>query len=209
MSEETIKMSEETIKALRETLKLENDLKLFIDTYGVETLKIILNNVGFFGQVGILNHEEVDKDEFEAQLKELSLSNSEPIHNNLGSDESSRPEDFGLYGEALKRQKAFNGDASIYAQDPEVMSKVEQDKESHPKLVPTDATIQEPMPSLNEDPSAHPKITPVETTAPVAMAEPEGVDGKQRKLVPSQEETRQNNLWGDIGSPVAPGQIKF
>ena len=175
----------------------------------MEPLKIILNNVGFFGQVGILNHEEVDKDEFEAQLNELSLSNSGPIHNNLGSDESSRPEDFGLYGEALRRQKAFNGDASIYAQDPEVMSKVEQDKESHPKLVPTDTNIQEPMSPLFEDPSAHPKITPVEPPAPVVTAEPEDIYGKHRKLVPSQEETRQNNLWGNIGSPVAPGQIKF
>lgn len=202
-------MSEEIIKALRETLKLENDLKSFIDKFGMEPLKIILNNVGFFGQVGILNHEEVDKDEFEAQLNELSLSNSGPIHNNLGSDESSRPEDFGLYGEALRRQKAFNGDASIYAQDPEVMSKVEQDKESHPKLVPVGANIQEPMPSLNEDTPVHPKITPVEPPFPVAVTEPEDIYGKQKKLVPSQEETRQNNLWGDIGSPVEPGQIKF
>lgn len=201
-------MSEEIIKALRETLKLENDLKSFIDKFGMEPLKIILNNVGFFGQVGILNHEEVDKDEFEAQLNELSLSNSNPVPSSLRLDES-RPEDYGLYGEVLNRQNAFNGDASIYAQDPEVISKVVQDKRSHPQLVPADATIQEPMPSLNEDPSAHPKITPVEPPAPVAMAEPEGVDGKQRKLVPSQEETRQNNLWGNIGSPVAPGQIKF
>ena len=199
-------MSEEIIKALRETLKLENDLKSFIDKFGMEPLKIILNNVGFFGQVGILNHEEVDKDEFEAQLNELSLSN--PVPSSLRLDES-RSEDYGLYGEALKRQKAFSGNTSIYAQEPHILAKVEEDRISHPKLVPADATIQEPMPSLNEDPSAHPKITPVETTAPVAMAEPEGVDGKQRKLVPSQEETRQNNLWGDIGSPVAPGQIKF
>lgn len=202
-------MSEETIKALRETLKLENNLKSFIDKYGIETLKIILNNVGFFGQVGILNHEEVDKDEFEAQLNELPLSNSAPIHNNLGSDESSRPEDYGLYGEALKRQKAFNGNTSIYAQEPHILAKVEEDRISHPKLVPADATIQEPMPSLNEDPSAHPKITPVEPPAPVAMAEPEEVDGKQRKLVPLQGESQHNNLWGNIGSPVAPGQIKF
>lgn len=201
-------MSEEIITALRETLKLENDLKSFIDKYGIETLKIILNNVGFFEKVGILNHEEVDKDELEAQLKELSLSKSNPVPPRLRLDES-RPEDFGLYGEALKRKNAFNGDASIYAQDPEVISKVEQDKESHPQLVPADANIQEPMAPLFEDPSAHPKITPVEPPAPVAMAEPEGVDGKQRKLVPSQEETRQNNLWGNIGSPVAPGQIKF
>lgn len=199
-------MSEEIIKALRETLKLENDLKSFIDKFGMEPLKIILNNVGFFGQVGILNHEEVDKDEFEAQLNELSLSN--PVPSSLRLDES-RPEDYGLYGEALKRQKAFSGNTSIYAQEPHILAKVEEDRISHPKLVPADATIQEPMPSLNEDPSAHPKITPVEPPAPVAMAEPEGVDGKQRKLVPSQEETRQNNLWGNIGSPVAPGQIKF
>ena len=199
-------MSEEIIKALRETLKLENDLKSFIDKFGMEPLKIILNNVGFFGQVGILNHEEVDKDEFEAQLNELSLSN--PVPSSLRLDES-RSEDYGLYGEALKRQKAFSGNTSIYAQEPHILAKVEEDRISHPKLVPADATIQEPMPSLNEDPSAHPKITPVEPPAPVAMAEPEGVDGKQRKLVPSQEETRQNNLWGNIGSPVAPGQIKF
>ena len=172
----------------------------------METLKIILKNVGFFEQVGILNPEEVDKKELEAQLKELPLSNLVP--SSLRLDES-RPEDYGLYGEALKRQKAFSGNTSIYAQEPHILAKVEEDRISHPKLVPADATIQEPMPSLNEDPSAHPKITPVEPPAPVAMAEPEGVDGKQRKLVPSQEETRQNNLWGNIGSPVAPGQIKF
>ncbi len=203
-------MSEKEINALKDALKLENNIKSFIEKYGIEALRIILNHVGFFEKVGILNPEEVDKSELEEQLKGLPLSNSNPVDNNLKIDKSSNPEDFGLYKKVLDRGDTSIGDTSIYAQDPKILSKVEEDRTSHPKLVPAGANIQEPMPPLFEDLSAHPKLTPVEPPAPVAMTKPEEIyDGKQKKLVPSQGETRQNNLWDDIGSPVAPGQIKF
>ena len=202
-------MSEKEINALDDALKLENNIKSFVEKCGIEALRTILNHVGFFEKVGILNPEEVDKNELEEQLKGLPLGNSNPVDNNLRIDKSSNPEEFGLYKDVLKRGDASIGDTSIYAQDPKILSKVEEDRISHPKLVPVGANIQEPMPSLFEDLSAHPKLTPVEPPAPVAMAEPEEEYVKLKKLILSQEETRQNNLWGNIGSPVAPGQIKF
>lgn len=179
-------MSEKEINALKDALKLENNIKLFVEKYGIEALRIILNHVGFFEKVGILNPEEVDKNELEEQLKGLPLGNSDPVHNNLKVDESSRPEDFGLYKKVLDRGDASNGDTSIYAQDPSILSKVEKDRTSHPQS----ETMNEPLTeSMGND-------------KPLYTGRLETPDSHLTKVL-------EKNPWADVGAPVAPGQIKF
>ncbi len=194
-------MSELDSNALKKSLNIIKDLQNIEREFGRDTLITILESVGgFFGLVGVVEPEKVDKKELEKYIVENKTEPQKEKDSaknaDLGPYESDKLEKFGLYGELMKKTENYTNpseDMSIYDQNPQTISKVVEDRRTH-------------IPANNNVHSDEREQTyNIETSTPYT----DGVEQEleEKPLIRVLEQN--NNPWSSAGEPVSPGQIKF
>ena len=184
-------MPELDINALKDALKIEKDLKSFAEKYGRDALNTILESLGFYGLIGLVNHESIDDKELVTYIDDSKNETKEKNKNSVvkpGPYESDSPDKFGLYKDIIEEKNRPTIDASIYSQDVDTLSKVAEDKKTHPS--------NKELPSDNDDDDELDVIIPDSYF--------DNVDKREEKPL-----TKVKNPWESAGNPVSPGQIKF
>lgn len=201
--------------ALKSALEIISGLQNIEKEYGRETLITVLDSVGgFFGLVGVINPENVDKQELESYITknrpQKEKSNEVP---KTGPYESDELDKFGIYKELVKREENHTKpieDMSIYSQDPQILSKVAEDKQNH--LQSNNNTLsnerkqtynaEESSPYMEEEQDYKTSDNDIS----IEELSAETINTKDNQLT---KVLRPNNPWASAGEPVSPGEINF
>ena len=158
---------------ISDSLKITRELQNFKEKYGDKSFMTMLNGINsFFDLNSVFPKEELTSENIEEKIPEEVEEINTPVEEKKIEEEKPLVEPI--------------VDFSIYSQDPQILSKVQEDKETH---IPEDITN-----LVEEKIEEEPPIFPLKDSL------------NENPVV---EDLAISNPWSSAGPPVAPGQIEF